>query len=99
MRVRFERVDDCEHQLDTLRINDQEEYNKVNTKLRKQQKFYKDENQMLTEEYHRIARQYKDLHKKMRNFSQLDYKRFCDIWLMNEAELRKLVEKVVVADK
>jgi len=163
MRSRFERVDDCERQLDTLRINDQEEYNmvkikletdvqileqqlqqmkatyqlnqekleynfqvlkkrdeenmitknqqkrritklqdqanKLNTKLRKQQKFYKDENQMLTEEYHRIARQYKDLHRKMRNFSQLDYKRFCDIWLMNEAELRKLVDKVVVADK
>jgi len=163
MRTRFERVEDCERQLDTLRINDQEEYNmvkikletdvqileqqlqqmkacyqlnqekleynfqvlkkrdeenmitknqqkrritklqdqanKLNTKLRKQQKFYKDENQMLTEEYHRIARQYKDLHKKMRNFSQLDYKRFCDIWVMNEAELRKLVDKVVVADK
>jgi len=163
MRLRFERVDDCERQLDTLRINDQEEYNmvkikletdvqileqqlqqmkatyqlnqekleynfqvlkkrdeenmitknqqkrritklqdqanKLNTKLRKQQKFYKDENQMLTEEYHRIAKQYKDLHKKMRNFSQLDYKRFNDIWVMNEAELRKLVDKVLLADK
>ena len=44
----------------------QDQANKLNTKLRKQQKFYKDENQMLTEEYHRIARQYKDLHRKMR---------------------------------
>ena len=33
MRSRFERVDDCERQLDTLRINDQEEYNMVKIKL------------------------------------------------------------------
>ena len=40
--------------------------NNLRIKLAKQVQAYKDENQHLTDEYHRIAQQYKELHKKMR---------------------------------
>merc|ERR1739838_648093 len=73
--------------------------NNLRIKLAKQVQAYKDENQHLTDEYHRIAQQYKELHKKMRHFSQIDWKRFEEIWLMNEAVARKLVENTLLADR
>jgi len=73
--------------------------NNMKIKYKKQQNAFREENSNLTEEYHRIAQQYKELHKKFKQFSRIDWKRFEEIWLMNEAEARKLVDKVLRADQ
>lgn len=77
----------------------QDVLNNLRIKLGKQEKAFKDENQSLVDDYKRIADQYKELHKKMKHFSATDSKKFHDIWIMNEDEVKDLVKKVLNADR
>merc|ERR550519_1093831 len=77
----------------------QDVVNGLRLKLNKQEKHYKEENQSLVDEYKRIADQYKELHKKMRHFAATDWKKFEDIWNMNEEEVKNLVKQVLQADQ
>lgn len=77
----------------------QDVLNNLRIKLGKQEKSFKDENQSLVDDYKRIADQYKELHKKMKHFSATDGKKFHDIWLMNEDEVKDLVKNVLNADR
>jgi len=77
----------------------QDVVNGLRLKLNKQEKHYKEENQSLVDEYKRIADQYKELHKKMRHFGATDWKKFQDIWNMNEEEVKNLVQQVLQADQ
>eukprot|EP00899_Mesostigma_viride_P006912 jgi/Mesvir1/16221/Mv08475-RA.1 len=58
-----------------------------------------EENNKLTEEYKRVTEQFKDLQGKYKHFEQNDIERYRQIWEMNEAEVAKLVRKVLEADK
>lgn len=60
---------------------------------------YKHANQDLTEEYKRLTRQFKDLQEKFHHFEQADEKKFREVWEMNEAEVRALINKVLQADE
>ncbi|CAK8681370.1 dynein regulatory complex protein 1-like [Clavelina lepadiformis] len=77
----------------------QDTLNSLRLKLAKQEKHFKEENQNLVDEYKRIADQHKELYKKMRHFSANDWKKFQDIWKMNEDEVRSLVDNVLKADE
>ncbi|XP_073529901.1 dynein regulatory complex protein 1 isoform X2 [Phyllobates terribilis] len=76
----------------------QDVLNNLKIKLEKQSKQYKEENQALSDDFKRIAEQYKELQKKMRHFAAVDSKKFDDIWAMNEEEMKQLVEKVLEVD-
>uniref|UniRef100_A0A8C5MCN2 Dynein regulatory complex protein 1 n=1 Tax=Leptobrachium leishanense TaxID=445787 RepID=A0A8C5MCN2_9ANUR len=77
----------------------QDNLNNLRIKLDKQIKQYKDENQALTDDLKRIVEQYRELQKKMRHFAVVDDKRFRDIWLMNEEEVKELVHRALEADR
>ncbi|XP_053565468.1 dynein regulatory complex protein 1 [Bombina bombina] len=77
----------------------QDVLNNLKLKLEKQIKQSKDENQSLADDFRRIVDQYKEVQKKMRHFSAIDSKKFHDIWLMNEEEMKELVHRVLEADR
>jgi len=77
----------------------QDVLNNMKSKLAKQEKSYKEENQALTDDYKRITEQYRELQKKFRHFMLTDQKKFQDIWEMNEEQVKKLVEKVLEEDR
>ncbi|XP_069478007.1 dynein regulatory complex protein 1-like [Ambystoma mexicanum] len=77
----------------------QDVLNKLRIKLEKQIKQHREENQSLTDDYRRIVEQYKQLQKKMRHFAAVDSKKFHEIWLMNEEEVKELVTKALEADR
>ncbi|XP_046877175.1 dynein regulatory complex protein 1 [Hypomesus transpacificus] len=76
----------------------QDVLNNLKVKCSNQEKQSKEENQSLTEDYQRIMQQYKHMQKKMRHFAAIDSKRFEDMWVMNEAEVKELVEKALDID-
>ena len=53
----------------------------------------------ITEDYRRSVEQFTGLQKKYKHFMACDRKRFTDIWLMNEKEVRGLAEDVVKANE
>ncbi|XP_030054511.1 dynein regulatory complex protein 1 isoform X2 [Microcaecilia unicolor] len=73
--------------------------NNLKQKLAKQIKQYQEENQALADDYKRIVELYKDVQKKMRHFAAIDKKKFEDIWLMNEEEMKELMRKALKTDK
>ncbi|XP_038606761.1 dynein regulatory complex protein 1 [Tachyglossus aculeatus] len=73
--------------------------NNLRTKLAKQIKQYREENQALAADYKRIVVQFKDLQKTMRHFAVVDEGKFHEIWLMNEEEAKELMGKALDADK
>ncbi|KAM4041042.1 dynein regulatory complex protein 1 isoform 1-T2 [Anomaloglossus baeobatrachus] len=77
----------------------QDVLNNLKIKLEKQSKQYKEENQALSDDFKRIAEQYKELQKKMRHFAAVDSRKFHDIWLMNEEEMKQLVQKALEVDR
>ncbi|XP_006625941.2 dynein regulatory complex protein 1 isoform X1 [Lepisosteus oculatus] len=77
----------------------QDVLNNLRIKCAKQEKQSREENHSLTDDYKRIMQQYKEMQKKIRHFAAIDAKTFEDIWLMNEAEVKELVEKALQTDR
>lgn len=77
----------------------QDVLNNLRIKLDKQIKQYKEENQSLTDDFKRIVEQYKELQRKIRHFASVDAKKFHDIWIMNEEEIKQLVYRALDADR
>ncbi|XP_035692027.1 dynein regulatory complex protein 1-like [Branchiostoma floridae] len=77
----------------------QDVLNNLKVKLAKQEKQYKEENQGLTDDYKRITEQYQELQKKFKHFQSTDSRKFREIWMMNEAEAKDLVHRVLEADR
>ncbi|KAM3932447.1 dynein regulatory complex protein 1 isoform 2-T2 [Leptodactylus fuscus] len=77
----------------------QDVVNNLKIKLEKQIKQYREENQALSDDFKRIAEQYKELQKKLRHFAAVDAKKFQDIWVMNEEEMKQLVQKALEVDR
>ncbi|XP_056149815.1 dynein regulatory complex protein 1-like [Lampris incognitus] len=73
--------------------------NNLKIKCANQERQSSEEIEILTEDNKRIMRQYKDIQKKMRHFAAVDAKRFEEVWLMNEAEVKELVERAVDIDQ
>jgi dynein regulatory complex protein 1 len=51
------------------------------------------------EDYKRITEQFRELQKKSKHFMATDAKKFHDVWLMNEAEAKDLIKKVLEEDR
>ncbi|KAK6488544.1 dynein regulatory complex protein 1 [Huso huso] len=73
--------------------------NNVRIKHTKQDKQFREENHGLTEDYKRIMEQYKEMQKKMKHFANVDAKKFQEIWLMNEEEVKELVQRALETDR
>jgi dynein regulatory complex protein 1 len=65
----------------------------------REERKFKTENQVLTEEYKGITAQFKDLQAKFQHFEVADTKRYRDVWQMNEEAVTDLMRKVLQADK
>uniref|UniRef100_A0A8C8HBK5 Dynein regulatory complex protein 1 n=1 Tax=Oncorhynchus tshawytscha TaxID=74940 RepID=A0A8C8HBK5_ONCTS len=77
----------------------QDVVNNLKIKCANQEKQSREENQNLTDDYTRIMQQYKHMQKKMRHFAAIDAKKFEEVWLMNEEEVKALVEKALDTDR
>ncbi|XP_018585901.2 dynein regulatory complex protein 1-like [Scleropages formosus] len=73
----------------------QDAINNLKMRCAKQEKQAREENQSLSDDYQRVMQQYRDVHQKMRHFVTTDAKKFDEIWLMNEAEVKELAEKAL----
>ncbi|NXI64378.1 DRC1 protein, partial [Anseranas semipalmata] len=73
--------------------------NNLRTKLDKQDKQFKEENQGLAADCERIRGQCKEVQKRMRHFAASDAEKFMEVWLMNEEEAKGLMRKALDADR
>ncbi|KAJ8355578.1 hypothetical protein SKAU_G00183720 [Synaphobranchus kaupii] len=71
----------------------------LKTRCTKQEKQAHEENQSITDDYKRIVQENKHREKKMKHFSAVDARKFEEIWLMNEAEVKGLVERALEMDR
>ncbi|XP_029634822.1 dynein regulatory complex protein 1 [Octopus sinensis] len=62
----------------------QDVLNNIKSKLAKQEKHFKEENQQLTDDYKRLTEQFQDLEKRAKHFMAIDLKKFHDLWCLNE---------------
>ncbi|XP_039604242.1 dynein regulatory complex protein 1 isoform X1 [Polypterus senegalus] len=76
----------------------QDVLNNLRIKLKKQEKQFKEESHTLSEDCKRIMKQYQDMQKKMMYFASIDAKRFHEMWIMNEEEIKGLVKKALDAN-
>ncbi|XP_028653180.1 dynein regulatory complex protein 1 [Erpetoichthys calabaricus] len=76
----------------------QDVLNNLRIKLQKQEKQFKEESHSLSEDCKRIMKQYQDMQKKMMYFASIDAKRFHEMWIMNEEEIKGLVKKALDAN-
>ncbi|KAM7367826.1 hypothetical protein PAMP_014100 [Pampus punctatissimus] len=70
----------------------------VMSKYTSQEKQFKKKNWYLSEEYKRNIQQYEGIQKKISHFAVADAKKFEEMWLMIEAEVKQLVEGALVID-
>ncbi|XP_032040412.1 dynein regulatory complex protein 1 [Aythya fuligula] len=73
--------------------------NNLRTKLDKQEKQFREENQSLAADCERITGQCKEVQKRMRHFAASDAEKFTELWLMNEEEAKRLMRKALDADR
>ncbi|XP_019514512.1 PREDICTED: dynein regulatory complex protein 1 [Hipposideros armiger] len=73
--------------------------NNLRSKYAKQVKQFQEENQSLTSDYKRLVIQFKEVQKAMRHFALIDDEKFQEIWLMNEEEVKDLVNRAFDVDR
>ncbi|NXK55496.1 DRC1 protein, partial [Chauna torquata] len=73
--------------------------NNLRTKLAKQEKQFREENQSLAADCERIAGQCKEVQRRMRHFATSNAEKFMEVWLMNEEEAKGLMQKALDADR
>ncbi|KAM9840246.1 dynein regulatory complex protein 1 [Aulostomus maculatus] len=79
-------------------ISLQTEVKNLTAKCINQEKQLKKKNACLSEEYKRSIQRYEGMQKKIRHFAVADARKFEDMWLMIEAEVKQLVERATVID-
>ncbi|NXU28462.1 DRC1 protein, partial [Thalassarche chlororhynchos] len=73
--------------------------NNLRTKLAKQEKQFREENQSLAADCERITGQCKEVQRRIRHFAVSDAEKFMEVWLMNEEEAKGLMWKALDADR
>nr|XP_046229944.1 dynein regulatory complex protein 1 [Scatophagus argus] len=76
----------------------QTEWKNLSRKCNSQEKQFTKRNQLLCEDYKRNIQQYEGVQKKIKHFAATDSKRFEEMWLMIEGEVKQLVERALVID-
>ncbi|KAL0967736.1 hypothetical protein UPYG_G00256220 [Umbra pygmaea] len=77
----------------------QDVLNNLKIKCTDQEKLFKEENQNLMDDYRRLKQQYEHMQKKMRHFASVGAKKFEEMWLLNEEEVKVLVVKALDVDR
>ncbi|XP_061845587.1 dynein regulatory complex protein 1 [Colius striatus] len=73
--------------------------NNLRTKMARQEKQFREENQSLAADCARITGQCQEVQRRMRHFAVSSAERFTEIWLMNEEEAKGLMRKALDADR
>uniref|UniRef100_T1IS75 Dynein regulatory complex protein 1 C-terminal domain-containing protein n=1 Tax=Strigamia maritima TaxID=126957 RepID=T1IS75_STRMM len=68
-------------------------------KLRELEKQCSNETQKLKEDYKKIVNQLLDLEKKYTLFQKVDISKYRDVWKMNEAEMKRIILRLLKLDK
>ncbi|KFQ44210.1 Dynein regulatory complex protein 1, partial [Nestor notabilis] len=68
-------------------------------KLAKREKQFREEKQSMAADCERIRVRCKDTQRRMRQFAVADAEKFMEVWLMNEAEAKRLMQKALDADR
>ncbi|XP_070782437.1 dynein regulatory complex protein 1 [Enoplosus armatus] len=76
----------------------QTEISDLKTECTNQEKQFKKRSQHLSEDYKRSIQQYERMQKKIKHFAVADSRRFEEMWLMMEEELKQLVERALFID-
>ncbi|XP_044025293.1 dynein regulatory complex protein 1 isoform X2 [Siniperca chuatsi] len=76
----------------------QTEMKSLMTKYTSQEKQFTKRSQYLSEDYKRNIQQYERIQKKIKHFAVADVRKFEEMWLMIEAEVKQLVERALVID-
>uniref|UniRef100_UPI0037E7266B dynein regulatory complex protein 1 n=1 Tax=Semicossyphus pulcher TaxID=241346 RepID=UPI0037E7266B len=74
------------------------ELKNLTAKLTSQDKQFTERNRLLSEQYKRNIQQYERVQKKMEHFTVADVRKYEKMWLMIEAEVKQLVERVLAID-
>ena len=69
------------------------------TKFEKSNQGYRVENKLLTNEYQRVTKQYKNLQHKFKHFQIADSKKYDSILRMNQQQACNILSKIVKADQ
>lgn len=77
----------------------QDQLSGIKAKYAKDDNKFKQENHETTEQYKRMAKQYKDLLVKFKYFEKADTQKYRDVWRMNEQIVTELADKLLKADK
>ncbi|XP_026173906.1 dynein regulatory complex protein 1 isoform X2 [Mastacembelus armatus] len=75
-----------------------EEQKQLVTEKNSREKDFMTRSRNLSEEYKRNIHQYERMLKKMKHFATADARKFKDMWLMLDAEVKQLVEKLLHID-
>ncbi|NXX86587.1 DRC1 protein, partial [Urocolius indicus] len=73
--------------------------NNLRTKMAKQEKQFREENQNLAAGCARITGQCQEVQRRIRHFAVSSTEKFTEIWLMNEKEAKGLMRKALAADR
>ncbi|XP_068580699.1 dynein regulatory complex protein 1 isoform X2 [Cebidichthys violaceus] len=74
------------------------EIRNLRTKSSSENKQYTKKSQHLLEEYKHNIQQYEHIQKNIKHFAAADARQFEEMWLMMDAEVKQLVERVLVID-
>ena len=72
---------------------------KSQTEYESSDKRYKDRNTLLTQEFQRITRQYRDLQAKYKHFEVADAQRHAEVMHLHQEELGAMVDRLIAADR
>ncbi|XP_076612937.1 dynein regulatory complex protein 1 [Chaetodon auriga] len=76
----------------------QREMKNLMVKYTSQEKEFTKRSRYLSEDYKRNVHQYEHMQKKIKHFAAADIRKFEEMWLMLEAEVKQLVERALVID-
>ncbi|KAM4522031.1 dynein regulatory complex protein 1 isoform 1-T1 [Odontesthes bonariensis] len=72
--------------------------NKMKNVYARQEKEFTRQSRILSEDYKRHIQKYERLQMEIKHFANADARLFEDMWLMNEAEVKQLVERALAID-
>lgn len=85
-------------QMKTRILSLQTQVKDLHNKYTRQNQQFRKKNRYLSEEYKRNFQQYERIQQKIKHFAVVDAKKFEDMWLMIEAEVKQLVEGALLID-
>ncbi|CAL8103686.1 unnamed protein product [Calicophoron daubneyi] len=77
----------------------QDALNQLHNKAMRQERQYSAENEQLSEDYKKRMENFRDLQKKSKLLIEGEHRNFREIWIMNEENLKKLINRLLEANR